>query len=66
MSSDTDGLQYYYCFKHQTVEGKDGCRGADRMGPYDTPEEAGRALEIAEARNEAWDNDPTWNDDVDE
>ncbi|WP_293787177.1 hypothetical protein [uncultured Aeromicrobium sp.] len=62
MSSDSDRPTYYYCFKHQAVEGEDGCRGADRMGPYGTPEEAARALEIAQARNEAWDNDPAWND----
>lgn len=56
--------EYWYCLKHKTVEGKHGCRNADRLGPYDTAEQAGRALETVEERNEAWDNDPDWNDDV--
>ena len=37
---------------------------ADRLGPYKTREEAERALEIVEERNEAYDNDPRWNDDI--
>ena len=56
--------QYYFCLKHRTVEGRAGCKAADRLGPYDTPAEASRALERVEERNEAWDNDPNWNDDV--
>ena len=35
---------------------------ADRLGPYDTREEASRALEKVAERNAAWDNDPNWND----
>jgi len=56
--------QYWFCLKHHTVEGADGCKSADRLGPYATREEAGRALEKVEERNEAWDNDPDWNDDA--
>ena len=26
--------QWFYCLKHHTVEGADGCRAADRLGPY--------------------------------
>lgn len=59
----TEGA-YYYCIKHHTVEGEDGCRGADRLGPYDTAQEASRALEIAAERTKSWDDDPTWNDDA--
>lgn len=55
--------QYYFCLKHHTVEGKDGCKAADRLGPYDSADEASHALEKVEARNESWDNDPDWNDD---
>lgn len=55
--------KFYYCIKHGTVEGEDGCKGADRMGPYDSAAEAARALEIAAERTEAWDHDPAWNDD---
>ena len=36
----------------------------DRLGPYKTREEAERALELVEERNEAYDNDPRWNDDL--
>ena len=55
--------QYWFCLKHQAVEGADGCRSADRLGPYDTAEQAGRALDKVAERNETWDNDPAWNDD---
>ena len=49
--------------KHKTVEGHDGCRNADRLGPYPSAEEAGRALQKVEERNEEWDTDPKWNED---
>ena len=53
---------YWYCVKHHAVEEPDGCAPIDRLGPYATREEAERALEKAEQRNEDWDNDPNWND----
>ena len=49
--------------KHARVEGDDGCKNAERLGPYDSPEEAARALEGAAERTEAWDEDPRWKDD---
>jgi hypothetical protein len=55
--------RYFYCLEHKTVEGEDGCKAADRLGPYATREEAEHALEKVEQRNEEWDNDPRWNDD---
>ncbi len=55
--------QYYYCLDHQTVETEEGCRSADRLGPYPTQEEAQQALAKVQERNEQWDNDPKWNDD---
>jgi hypothetical protein len=55
--------RFYYCLNHHAVEEKVGCRAADRLGPYPTREEAERALEKVKERNEAWDNDPAWNDD---
>lgn len=54
--------KFYYCLNHKTVEGEEGCRAADRLGPYDSEAEASRALEIAAERTAAWDNDPDWND----
>jgi hypothetical protein len=54
--------EYWFCLTHHTVEGRDGCKNADRLGPYGSSEEASRALEKVQERNEAWDNDPDWND----
>lgn len=55
--------KFYYCIKHHTVEGEQGCKAADRLGPYDTEAEASRALETAAERTKDWDEDPAWNDD---
>lgn len=55
--------QYYFCLDHHTVEGEDGCRAADRLGPYSSREEAEGALAKVQQRNEEWDNDPKWSDD---
>ena len=57
-------MAFYFCLKHQLVEGGRGCRAADRLGPYETEATAARALEIAAEKTAAWDNDPDWNDDV--
>ncbi|MFP5252751.1 MAG: hypothetical protein ACLGH4_03030 [Actinomycetes bacterium] len=56
--------EYWFCLKHHIVEGEEGCRNADRLGPYDSAEEASRALDKVAERNEQWDNDPDWNDDA--
>jgi hypothetical protein len=54
---------YWYCVKHKTVEsGANICPPIDRLGPFDTQEEAEHALERAQERNEEWDTDPNWND----
>lgn len=54
--------EYFFCLKHRAVEGEEGCRAKDRLGPYATSAEAERALEKVAERNEAWDNDPDWSD----
>jgi hypothetical protein len=54
---------FWFCLKHHRVEtGEDVCGPADRLGPYESAEEAEHALERVQNRNEAWDNDPDWND----
>ena len=59
--------QFYYCLVHSTVESADaGCRNEDRLGPYATRAEAERALDKVAARNEGWDNDPRWNDELED
>lgn len=56
--------KWFYCVRHHRPEhASDGCPALDRLGPYDSKEQAEHALEIAEARNKAWDEDPRWNDD---
>lgn len=55
--------EWYYCLRHKTVEPREGCRAADRLGPYPDRETAGRALEIARERTEAADRaDQEWAD----
>ena len=56
--------EYWFCLIHHRVEGKVGCKYADRLGPYPTEAEAARALERVKERNEEWDSDPAWNDDA--
>lgn len=58
--------EWYYCVEHQSVEPKLGCRVTTRLGPYPTREEAARALETVERRNEEWDEDPDWNEEVED
>ena len=52
-----DDMSYYYCLVHQRVEPEAGCANAERLGPYATQAEAEHALELAKARNEAFDVD---------
>lgn len=47
--------QWWYCLKHQRVEPEEGCPNAERLGPFETSDEAARALDIARERNEEWD-----------
>jgi hypothetical protein len=53
--------RWYYCLDHNAVEGKEGCKPSQRLGPYDTEAEASRALEKVAERNAEWDRDPNWN-----
>ena len=48
--------QWWFCTRHNTVEGPDtDCPGKDLLGPYPTREEAALALEKVKERNEEWD-----------
>ena len=40
--------EYWFCLNHHTVEGEDGCKSADRLGPYASEAEASRALDKVE------------------
>ena len=52
---------WFYCLKHNTVEGVEGCPVRYRLGPYATREEAEHALESVADRNEKLDaEDREW------
>jgi hypothetical protein len=49
--------RWWYSLTRHTVEDDDGpTPGKDRLGPFATPEEASRALETVQRRNEEWDS----------
>ncbi len=60
----TEG-QWYYCLTHHAVEPYEGCKSENRLGPYPTAADAANALEKVRERNEEWDTDPRFNDDLD-
>ena len=62
MTFDPDGPQWWFCLRHRTVEPRQECRNAGRLGPSPTQAEAAQALETVAERNEECDNDPKWND----
>jgi hypothetical protein len=45
---------FYYCLKHHAVEAAGECPAKNRLGPYETREEAQHALERVAERNEQW------------
>jgi hypothetical protein len=58
------GGQWWFCLKHQAVEPDEGCPNKDRMGPYETRDEAAAALRTAAARNKSWqEGDKEWDGD---
>ena len=50
-------MKWYFNLATQQVEPEEGGPNAERMGPYDTREEAENALASAAARNEEFDAD---------
>jgi hypothetical protein len=53
---------YYWCLEHHRVEDDtNACAWRDRLGPYQTAEQAQRALEQVEERNRMFDaEDEEW------
>jgi hypothetical protein len=51
---DTD-QQWWYCLRHNTVEQEAGCPAKDRLGPYQTKQDAEHALDTVRKRNDEWD-----------
>jgi len=50
-----DDGDYWYCLVHHMVETRDGCPNKDRLGPFGTPEAAGRALQTIAERQARYD-----------
>lgn len=53
-------MKWYYCLVHKRVEPEEGCAHSERMGPYDTEDQAAHAMELAHKRNEEWDEADRW------
>lgn len=61
--SDSHAQEWYFCLKHHRVEPYQGCKAADRLGPYASEAEAERALQTVAERNDRWDEeDRAWNE----
>jgi hypothetical protein len=55
---------WYFCLKHHAVEPKDGCAERHRLGPYDTREQAERAVDsVAEREQKLTAEDRAWEGD---
>jgi hypothetical protein len=54
--------EWFYCIQHGKVEEGPECPAKDRLGPYPSRADAGRAMEISAERNEDWETDPRWHD----
>lgn len=52
---------WFYCLKHNAVEPRDGCAERHRLGPYETREEAARAVQsVAEREERLTEEDREW------
>ena len=57
--------QWWYDLKTKSaVQDNKAGRATDRLGPYASRDAAEHALQRVEERNDAYDNDPRWNDDA--
>lgn len=57
---------WYYNLDTRQVEPYEADKEANRLGPYKTQDEAAHAMERFHQRQEEWDNDPRFNDPVEE
>ena len=58
--------QWYWCTRHNRVEPDRGCPATFRFGPYATRQEAENYADLAQTRNERWeDEDERWEGDDD-
>ncbi len=59
--------RWWWCLRHGRVEPDAGCPNTERLGPYDSPEQAATALRRAQQRNEEWEAaDREWDEGCDE
>lgn len=60
-----DDDQWWFDLKTKSAvsEPKNKSKATDRLGPYDSREEAEHALDRVEERNATWDDDDEWGDD---
>lgn len=58
-------MRWYWCLEHNRPEPEDGkCRADNRLGPYETQEDAIAWRERVESRNESWaEQDEAWHGD---
>ena len=54
--------QWWWSLTKNRVEHGPGEPNAERLGPFNSEAEASEALTRAKRRNDAWDNDPAWED----
>jgi hypothetical protein len=55
--------RWFWCLRHNQPERGVWCPADERLGPYESADEAARWQERVEARNEAWEEqDRRWND----
>lgn len=60
-------MEWWYCLRHMKVEGTEGCAHAERLGPYESEEAAGRSLQSAKEKSEAWDRaEADWDADLED
>jgi hypothetical protein len=59
---------WYWCVRHERAEEEaDACPAEDRLGPYDSKEEAQHWRERVDARNDRWDEqDREWSGEEEE